>query len=717
MLVGSAVAQDKDSLFSPKDKRIGLVLSGGGAKAMAHIGALRVIDSLGIRLDYIGGTSMGAIIGALYAMGYSPDEIEWAMRSIDWDALMANEMPRQGLSFLDKNTEERYILNFPIRNGKPSLPSAINYGQSILKTLAWLTQKAHHVNRFEDLNIPFFCIATDIEEGKAVVLDTGYLADALRASSAFPSIFSPYELNNKLLADGGLISNFPVEYMRAKGVDYIIGLDVQSVRYTKEDLTSVIKILEQTSGFINAENYKRDLEYVTVLIKPEVPGAGITTFNLMDSIISSGERAARKQVTALVELAKETDRATNRPQGMTPHSTVWIDRIAILGNESSTERFIRGKLNLESPQKKSIKQLNRGIDRLFGTQNYYSVDYRLMPADTGFVLEVRLREKPEKAMWRLGIHYDDDFQTALLVNYTRRNLFLKNSKFSIDVAIGQSPRGLMSYTFDRGFIPTIGVRFRTNQFNYRLYADRRAISEQVYRDFSGEIFLQSTFRDMYAWGGGVQFENVDLSDEVGLFPILDFNRTYLNYFGYVEFDNFNKAFNPTRGTLIQAKYRILSKQLNAEQFAEPTSVLKIKWELALPLGHRVGMIAKAYGATTIGPDADINYNIFLGGMGENYIQHIMPFLGYNFMEIVGRNALVVRADAFYEFIDHHYIQVKGNLGKVESSIDQLFSSSVLLDGYGLGYAYNSPFGPLQFTVMKSTNHADILTYVSLGYWF
>lgn len=700
-----------------KDERIGLVLSGGGAKAMAHIGALRVIDSLGIHLDYIGGTSMGAIIGALYAMGYSPDEIEWAMRSIDWDALLANEMPRQGLSFSDKNTEDRYVLNFPIRNGKPGLPSAINYGQSILKTLAWLTQKAHHIRRFEDLNIPFFCVATDIEEGKAVVLDTGYLADALRASSAFPSIFSPYELNDKLLADGGLISNFPVEYMRARGVDYIIGLDVQSVRYTKEDLTSVVKILEQTSGFINAENYKRDLEHVTVLIKPEVPGAGITTFNLMDSIISSGERAARSQLVGLMELAQLDGVIKPRPKNMTPHADVWIDSLVIIGNQSSTERFIQGKLNIQGSERKTIKQLNKGIDRLFGTQNYYSVDYRLLPSDTGYVLEVRLREKPEKAMWRLGIHYDDDFQTALLVNYTRRNLLLKNSKFSVDVAIGQSPRGSLSYTFDRGFIPTLGVRLRTNQFNYRLYQDRRAISEQVYRDFSGEFFLQSTFRDVYAWGGGVQFENVDLSDEVGLFPILDFNRTYLNYFGYVEFDNFNKSFNPTRGTLIQAKYRILSRQLNAEQFAEPTSVLKLKWELAVPFGHRVGMIAKAYGATTIGPDADLNYNIFLGGMGENYIQHIMPFLGYNFMEIVGRNALVVRADAFYEFIDHHYLQVKGNIGKVESSIDQLFSSRALLDGYGLGYAYNSPFGPLQFTVMKSSNHSDILTYVSLGYWF
>lgn len=701
--------------------KVGLVLSGGGAKALAHIGALKVIDSLGIQLDYIGGTSMGAIIGALYSMGYSPEELEVAMRSINWEALLANEQPRQGLSFLDKGMEDRYLVSFPVRNNRIALPSAINYGQSILKELAWLTQKAHAVNDFSELPIPFYCVATDIVNGRAVVLDTGNLADALRASSAFPSLFSPYEVNGILLADGGLMNNLPVKQMKEKGMDLIIALDVQTIRYKKEEINSVFRILEQTSGFINAENYERDFKDISVLVKPEVPGAGIATFDMFDSIIHSGKRAALLNLEELRKIAEVSPRTEPRHtlRGGVPEKELDISEVRIYGNESSTERFMLSKLRISAPTRKSLKQLNKAIDRLYGTQIYQSVDYRLEPTAAGAIMHLRVKERKEKAMFRLGVHYDDDFQTAILFNYTKRNLFLKNSKLSADLAVGQSPRGLISYTYDRGYVPTLGLRLRANQFDSRLYANRQAITEYTYRDLSVELFLQSTILDVYAWGGGIQYENIDLRDEVNFFPlpVFDTNLSYLNYFAFIKFDSFDRTFNPRNGMQFKGQYRTLSRQVADDGFLEPTSVLDLQWQQAIPLGSKVAMTARAYGATTIGGDADYPYNIFLGGLGQNYVQYIFPFIGYNYMELLGRNALVLRADIYYEFLDHHFVQFKGNVGKIESTFDGLFNSNYLLDGYGLSYAYESPFGPLEFTLMKSSNHTDWLTYVSLGYWF
>ena len=723
ILLFAAIGLNAQKQQESEDIKIGLVFSGGGAKCLAQIGALRVIEQSGIKIDYVSGTSMGAIIGALYSLGYSVDDIEKYMRQVDWDALLSNEIPRNRLTYFDRKADDRYLLTFPIVDGKPTLPSGINYAQYILKQLSFLTQKSYQYNSFSEFPIPFLCVATNLENGKMEVFEDGSLIDALRASSAFPSLFTPYLLNDKLYVDGGVTNNFPATPLKERGVDYIIGVDVQDFLYTKEDLTSVVRILEQTSSFIKANEYVKQLDSIDLLIKPQIPEAGLTTFELFDTIVARGEQAARQQIKRLKQLAWKDGSLS--PSGMSikpdalPMQNFVVSKVSISGNENSSRSFILGKLRIKEGDEVEIEKLENGLDRLYGSKYFENVDYTLEPLEGGYHLKMRVRERPSLAQFRLGLHYDDDYKTALLLNYTQRNLLFKNSRFSIDVAVGDNPRANLDFFVDRGLLPTLGFKARSNRFQTRLYDEaRNPINQLTYLDYSLDFFLQSTFKDAYALGGGIQLEGVAVTQNLTILDQDNLNSDYINYYGFLDFDSFNDANFPTAGFKFSAMARIIARQEDLTRFFEPSSVIDATYSQVIGISENVRLIATAYGASIIGKDIEYPYNIFFGSFGQNYVNYIKPFIGYRFMELQGRSGAYIRADLHYQFLKNHYIIARGNVGKLEgASFGELFGSDILLDGYSLGYSFNSPLGPLELNVSGSTNHSDIYTYISLGFWF
>lgn len=703
--------------------RVGVVLSGGGAKALAHVGLLRVMEEEGLRPDFIAGTSMGAVIGALYAMGYTADEIEAEMYRIDWDAILLNDKPRSSLSFLDRGTEDRYLLSFPFRNGKPNLPDGINYGQRIINELDRLTIGAHHIRDFDQLPIPFSCLATDLETGKAVVLDTGFLPDALRATSSFPTLYSPYRIGDRILVDGGLIENLPFRLLDDQDIDVIIGSDVQNILHNREELNSMINVLEQISGFVNARNFQRDSAKAFFIVRPNVPGAGVTTFDMLDSIFRSGYRDAQLYRSAIRRLAEAKSVETEvRLKGSLhiDRDSLFISCLNLPYSNFSSQGQIKRKLGIREAEYVSDEQIVKSMNRLWGTQLYNTADFRLLPdqAGGGYSLETRLRERKSLQQFRVGLHYDDDFQTAILLNYTHRNLLLRNSKLSVDVAVGVNPRLWVEYTYDRDLIPSFRLLFRSHRFQPRIYVDREELAQKTYLDFSLSASLQSILVNHVLIGGGIQMEGIDLSASPNalIFPE-SFYQNYLNTFGYLDLDLLDRGTFPNKGLHLTGNYRLITRVEDFGTEFEPSSVLDVRYLQVLPLWSGSSIYFRGSLLTTIGPDLDYPYNVFLGSMGENYINYIHPFIGYRFMELVGRNALVGGVDLNYQFLPNHYLIAKANYATLEGTFDALFGTEVLLDGYGLSYAYNSPIGPLQLTVMGSSNHADILTYVNLGFWF
>ncbi|UCE94506.1 MAG: patatin-like phospholipase family protein, partial [Flavobacteriaceae bacterium] len=213
--------------------KVGLLLSGGGAKGLAHIGVLKTLDSLGVEVDYVGGTSMGSIVGALYASGYSGKKLEKIFSEIDFDELINDEIPRNSKSFYERDLSEKYALSLPFDNFKITVPSALSRGQNVFNLFSRLLLHVSDIEDFSKLPIPYFCIATDIETGEQVMLEEGNLAQAITASGALPTLFQPVHLEDKILIDGGVVNNYPIDEMRYKGVDIIIGVDVQDSLFTR----------------------------------------------------------------------------------------------------------------------------------------------------------------------------------------------------------------------------------------------------------------------------------------------------------------------------------------------------------------------------------------------------------------------------------------------------------------------------------------------------
>ena len=271
-----------------EDLKVGLVLSGGGAKGLAHIGALKVIEEAGIRIDYIGGTSMGAFVGGLYASGYSAQQLDSIFNVLDFDTLIQDEVPRSTKTFYEKEDGERYALTLPFDDFKVSFPSGLSKGQNVYNLLSKLTTHVSDVEDFDQLPIPFFCVATNVETGQAKIFEEGYLPRVISASGAIPTLFSPIKIGDSIYVDGGVVNNYPVDEVRAMGADLIIGIDVQDSLRTREELKSAISLLGQVNNYRTIDAMKEKAGRTDLYMKPNIENYNVVSFDEGNQIILSG---------------------------------------------------------------------------------------------------------------------------------------------------------------------------------------------------------------------------------------------------------------------------------------------------------------------------------------------------------------------------------------------------------------------------------------------
>ncbi len=712
LLLGSSV------LCAQQRPKVGLALSGGGAKSMAQLGALRVIEQSGIKIDYISGTSMGAVIGAMYAMGYTVDEIEFYLSRVNWDELLSNDIPRDRLPYLNKN-DEKYLLNIGIEDGKFLLPKAFNYGHYMLEVLSYLTMRYHDVNDFSKLPIPFLCMATNLENGESVVLESGNLTDALRASVAFPSIFSPYQIDSVLYVDGGVRNNLPIAVLKdEKNMDFVIAIDVQGRLYGNHELTGIVEVLEQVGSFQNVAFFEKQKHKANILVRPNIDEYDIDDYQFSDTIQNRGYRCMLPYLEQMQEVAKQQGNSAEVrvPGSATPLQSFMVDSILVTGVGEKEAQLALGKLDLKEPGIYNLEDLDRGLDLLYGSKIYDKANFQYKTLNNKKTACFELKEKSTRHSLRFGVHYDDDFSIGLLSNYTMIKAGLPNSILKADFVISENPRGQISWIIERGFVPALGVRASLNRFQPRLYANSEPISQFSFLTYNFDLFLQSTLSNNYTIGTGLKWDHLDLSEKITILGLEEQSNSYLIYHAFLDFDSFNRSFKPKSGFVLKAKFNAISN-LSQEVVGSASSVLALQFVKAFKISKKVGMNAGLDGAATLGSNLDYPYNVFVGGLGQNYINFTFPFVGYRFMELIGRNYAALKVEAFYEVAKNQFISVKGNVGKLEPSFDELFSSSILLDGYGISYAYASPIGPLELTVMGSTNTAKVYTYISLGFWF
>ena len=461
---GRVTAQQAENVR--KDLKIGLVLSGGGAKGFAHVGVLKVLEEAGIRVDYIAGTSMGAIVGGLYASGYNASELDSIIRTSDFVELFQDIHPRKASSFYQKENIGKYALSLPVSKGKIGLPKALSHGQNVFNLFSLLTTHVHNVNDFTKLPIPFFCIATDLETGEEVILDHGFLPESIRASGTFPGLLTPIVIDGRTLVDGGIVDNYPVELLKEKGVDIIIGVDVQGKLKKAEEISSMPEILKQIVGYQMYKDFDKKIAMTDIFIRPDIEAYNDFSFDKAEEILDNGEIAAREKWRALKKVAAQQNWNPSYPgvNRFKNHQLITIKEVVIKGNKNYTERYILKRLRLEPGMQLTEEAFTAKVDELVATRDFKNIQYKIIPVEGGSKIEFELVENDVSAFLQLGIHYDNLYKTGVLINYTQKHALLKNDFLSFDLIVGDNFRYNLDYFFDNGSFWSFGFHSRYNTF-------------------------------------------------------------------------------------------------------------------------------------------------------------------------------------------------------------------------------------------------------------
>lgn len=696
--------------------KVGLVLSGGGAVGLAHIGVIKVLEEAGIPIDYVAGTSMGSIVGGMFAMGYTAAEMEKIVKEMDWESMLTDVVPRNDMTFEYKEQLEKYFYDFPIDRGKLQLPIGLVSGTNISNKLAGLTWPAYKIKLFSQLPRPFLCIGADVVTGQEVVLSSGNLHDALRASMAIPTVFTPMEVNGNLLIDGGFINNFPADHLKKMGADIIIGVDVQRELYKRTELRSVITILKQISTLSREDINARNRLLCDVLIRPRTPRASTLTFGMADSIIRSGERYARAQWVTLKQLADKLNSYSNSHDNpvipLPKVDSLFVREMAFTGLEKVSPDFIQSRMNLPFPAWLKEGDIYSAMQRAYGTNEFSRITYQLDPVTDGVRLTIRAEEK-EQDLVHVGLHFDNLFNASLLARADFRNLLKPGDQLGVDVNLGENPNYRASYFFlfrkkqQYGLIAEFG-RLRAYQ-----YRDNRKISSEIYRDGLLDLVMRTTYQNRFAVTWGIQGEIAWITPNIGDWQIQSFDAEMLNFYVQLKKDNFNKIPYPTKGE----KAELLIKEVN--NFTDtgniPALIIDFRYRQAFELSPKLSLQPSVIATFAFGDSIPYPYRSYIGGLGY-YNKNFIPFAGMDYMERASNHALILRTDLQYRLRTNHYLTLKINVGKTYNSFSQFRYASSNLAGLGLTYGYSSPIGPVEITLMGSTTSKKPMLFVNLGYW-
>ncbi len=704
--------------------KIGLVLSGGGAKGFAHIGVLEEIEKSGLKIDYIGGTSMGAIVGGLYAAGYSAKQIKAIVEQIDFMPLLQDEYPRNALSFFEKEFGEKHAITLPVTKSGIQIPRAISKGQSVLNLFTYLLSPVDSIKDFSKLSIPFFCIGTNVENGEEVVLEKGFLPLALRASGAFPTLLNPVDIDGKLLIDGGVANNFPVDVMKQKGMDYIIGVDVQSNLNTRKDLTSALSILNQIISYDVYREREDRLQLLDLIIKPNISEFSVVDFERVDELIKKGEEVALEFKPTLDSLARTQKALFTKKEIKVSNKPFFVNSVQVKGVERYTPAYVKGKLKIQRGDSITYKELQMRMDFLTATENFERVNYRLVKKSGKNHLVFHVEESKQKANLRLGAHYDLLYESAVLANYNQKGLFIKNDQLSVDAILGDNLRYNLSYFVDNGFYTSYGFRSRYNHFRTNVTNATIANVNSInlsYTDFSHELFLQTRFNRKFAMGFGAELKSIEINTETVLTnnqKVTFDDSVYFNAHSYLKLDTFDDKNFPKRGFYadLEGRWYISSSDYNND--FKPFAQISGTIGFATTIADKLTFQYTNDGGFSFGnPDSNV-FDYYLGGYNQNYINTFVRFYGYDFADLSGNSFVRSEFKLRYELFKDQHLSFLANFARVEDNVFKdidIFKNS--LSGYAAGYSLNTFIGPIELQYSWSPDTKVHFWLFNLGFWF
>lgn len=708
----------QDTINHPK---IGVVLSGGGAKGFAHVGALKVIEEAGIPVDFITGTSIGSIVGGLYALGYDAATLEQVIGSQNWEALLSNEYKRAYIPVTTKEDQSRYLISLPVKSSKIVIPEGVLNGQKAMDLFTYLTYGYHDETDFMHLPIPFRCIAADIATGEEVVLSKGFLPGAMRASMSVPAVFAPCEIDGRMLVDGGIVNNFPVDRCREMGADIIIGVDIGDDLLSKEKIQSIPDMISQLTTLLSFARSKKNSEDADILIKPDISGYPASSFNTESAkvLMQRGEDAARKILPMLIRMRdslglSKVDRQSRKLPDI--NSPVMVKSIEVAGTEKTNIVSILGKMGIGKDKRTTLHEIREGISRIYSTGNYQNIDYRISGGDNK-VITILVKENSTNRL-NIGLNYNTDLQAAALINMTFFSDRISGSNLSLDAKLSATPLFMARYSLDRGSKP--GFISAASFITDRLlgYENDKKVSEINVQQTSLQVGTQAVVADIMRVSAGSSFEYFHFGTVLGSVDSSKIkDDSYLCYFLKGTVDEFDDPDFPNSGWKMNGLFKLVTDNGWNYNGGTPLALLGINVKWAKQISGRLTFLPSLNSQFTLASVPPVYYRSYFGGFQKtNYFGNYLPFAGLRRMELNAGNVSYLRLDLRIRMWQKIYATLISNIGYFNEKNSTSQAASFMIGG-GISAAYESVVGPVEFVLSTSNLNNSIIPYFSLGYSF
>ena len=741
---------------APRPK-VGVVLGGGGAKGAAHIGVLKYLEEVGIPVDYVAGTSIGSIIGGLYAMGYTPDELADLIANMDWSKYVGNRIDRNAMALETRQRSSTTIINIPFslnrfihgRQPMSVIPSAYVNNTALINLFNDLCVGYQKEMDFNDLPIPFACVATDIKTGKEVVIRRGSVPTAMRASMAIPGVFSPVRIGKHLLVDGGLTNNYPVDVMKEMGADIIIGVDVSDVdAFLSEDDISLLEVL---NGVIdNAVNTKRfeNQALCDINMAPDITGYGTLSFNheAIDSLVVRGYREAKKHDSALVKLKEQLEDVAGAPIPKKLHNTkaknlgdapVFVSSIVFNQNDQLKSKWLLRKGKLKAGNYLSEKDINRAVNVYRGTGAFDDITYNLAENGTdtinGEVVDtytLTMNFKPTHPhVFSLGLRYDSEEGAGMLLKLGLNEKRLNGFKLSLNGKLSYNPKFNVTGTYAGISLANFNLAYDYRSEHYKAMVFDKTYSNLRYSQHKISGYISQFHLLNINTAVGASFSTTSF-DHVTPFDFgndtIDQNLVSSSYFQnnmllspYVIFryDNLDHPYFAKRGI-----NTTLNGMAHFDFKGDNNIIGEVSYAIQgyiTPKGGRITLIPQFYARCLFGNVTYANlWNIVGSEIAGRHFDQQMPFIGIVHADYVNNFTAIARLDFRYRFLENHYFSATYNfLYGFDPFGYGIIHNTKMYSGAGISYAYNSFFGPISATLLWSDYTKKLGAYLSIGYTF
>ncbi len=751
---------------------VALVLSGGGAKGAAQIGVMEYLESIKMPVDMVLGTSMGGLIGGIYSLGYSAHQIDSIIRTIDWNSVMSDALPREYISYAESKYKEKYVLSIPfyydtdyfrsmledemkyvdtkrhdedlislgadsqkqqhdfvLSNLLGSLPSGYIFGQNVYNLINGLSVGYQDSLGFADLPVPFSCVATEMVSGTAKYWHSGHFSTAMRSTMSIPGVFAPVKVDGMVLVDGGMRDNYPASMARHLGADIVIGVEVSSDRKQYSEINNIGDIISQGVDMLGRSVYEYNMKVTDINIHTHLPEFDMMSFDRksIDTIIRRGYEAAMKREAELMAIKARVGSDSLVLYGrkaidinMCP---VTISGVEIHGVTEKEKAILMRKIHLEPGDRVSKKDVEHIVAEIFGTQCFDYVTYEMEGKEEPFHLVINCKPGPVHQLG-VGLRLDSEELVSVLLNVGLNAHRLQGSKFDFTGKISVNPYFRFHYSYDAPKTPTLNAAasVRWTDLNFLTFLDQSSAKFSMsYLNVREEFYLSNLKWSLFDLNAGIRndyFNVRSLLSSTGIpgdYDLGQLRNDYVSLFLNARSETFDDGYFPSKGysTGLSYAWTFAGFPHRFNNF----HAVQLDGKVVVPAGRVFSFIPSVNCRFLFGSNVPLPYiNAMGGSIQGRYVDQQIPFIGINEISTMRNILTVFRTDYRFRVAKNHYVTGILNYARDCNGFKD-YAKGLGYFGAGLEYSFDAFFGPVSANIHWSNLSKKAGFYINIGYYF